>query len=90
MSKLTYYMMWHHLGGVTAERLSRTVWKDGIDINVVDAGLQALVDDCTASITAERDTLAARVKALESDLVEARGKHEPLTNEQLAVGLLPG
>lgn len=63
MSKVTYAAIRRHLGDAAAQQFSRTVWKDGIDIDVVDDGLQELVNECTASITAERDALQARLDA---------------------------
>jgi hypothetical protein len=67
LPEVNYAMLAKHLGPNGANMLSRTVWKDGIDIEVPIEGIQTLVNHyATAAIASKEAEVERLMEILQS------------------------
>lgn len=59
---VNYSMLVKHLGTNGANLLSRTFWKDGIDLEVPCEGIQTLCKEYAAQTSASKDAEIARLR----------------------------
>ncbi len=99
----SYAMLSRCIGPHAANLLSRTVWKDGIDIEVVDAGVVRMLNETAqaayqAGLAAERtDSIkfVAAVQSLTADLkyiagIVERGTGKPLADDEKVTAAILG